>query len=172
MHWIAMGALLSLINTTVELVQSDTGIFRHPGTSDKNLWSQNISVNYNKTGGVFRNTVQSDTYPWCVGLDRFHYIEIKCMSRKKHQFQAKWFDDFRSLNINNYKMYCKLCVKYVNLSGGLSCSFVSGSASFHISTLNSHYIRQRLGTPVNKTDRHDRTEILFRVALSTITPYN
>ena len=93
--------------------------------------------------------------------------------QKKHQFQAKWFDDFRSLNINNYKMYCKLCVKYVNLSGGLSCSFVSGSASFHISTLNSHYIRQRcLGTPVNKTDRHDRTEILLKVALSTITPYN
>jgi fructose-bisphosphate aldolase class I len=32
---------------TVELVQSesDTRVFRHPVTSDKNLWSQSISVN-------------------------------------------------------------------------------------------------------------------------------
>ena len=30
---------------TVELLQSDTWVFRHPVTSDKNLWSQSISVN-------------------------------------------------------------------------------------------------------------------------------
>jgi hypothetical protein len=31
----------------VELVQSDTWVFQHPETSDKNLWSQGISVNWN-----------------------------------------------------------------------------------------------------------------------------
>ena len=30
---------------TVEFVQSDTLVFRHSVTSDKNLWSQSISVN-------------------------------------------------------------------------------------------------------------------------------
>jgi hypothetical protein len=29
---------------TVELVQSDIWVFQHPVTSDKNLWSQSISV--------------------------------------------------------------------------------------------------------------------------------
>ena len=33
---------------TVELVQSDTWVFRHPVTFDKHLWSQSISVNKNK----------------------------------------------------------------------------------------------------------------------------
>jgi hypothetical protein len=30
---------------TVEIVQSDTRVFQHPVTSDKNVWSQSISVN-------------------------------------------------------------------------------------------------------------------------------
>ena len=48
---------------TVEPVQSDTSVFRHPVTSHKKLWSQSSSVNINKTC-VFRHPVQSDTFPW------------------------------------------------------------------------------------------------------------
>jgi hypothetical protein len=36
-------------HSTVELMQSHTQVFRHSVTSDKNLWSQSISVNKNKT---------------------------------------------------------------------------------------------------------------------------
>jgi hypothetical protein len=35
----------SSLTITVELVQSDTQVFRHPVTFDKTLWSQSISVN-------------------------------------------------------------------------------------------------------------------------------
>ena len=61
---------------TVVLVQSDLWVYRHPVTSDENLWSQSISVSWNKTW-VFRHPVQSDTFPWfpwCVWLDRLHCI--------------------------------------------------------------------------------------------------
>ena len=36
--------LYLIVLCTVELVQSDTSVFRHPVTSDKNLWSQSISL--------------------------------------------------------------------------------------------------------------------------------
>jgi hypothetical protein len=35
------------ITYTVELVKSDTQVFRHPVTSDKNLWSQSTCISVN-----------------------------------------------------------------------------------------------------------------------------
>ena len=43
--WLVIAIVIKTMNiNTVELVQSDTWVFRHPVTSDKNLWSQSISV--------------------------------------------------------------------------------------------------------------------------------
>jgi hypothetical protein len=48
--FLKMGATgIFVKHSTVELMQSHTQVFRHSVTSDKNLWSQSISVNKNKT---------------------------------------------------------------------------------------------------------------------------
>jgi len=57
----------NLFVVTVELVQSDNWVFRIPVTSDKNLWSKSISVNWNKTW-VFRHAVQYNTFQWFIGV--------------------------------------------------------------------------------------------------------
>ena len=53
-------------------MQSDTWVFRHPVTSDKNLWSQSISVNYLNKGNAKRGVSPRlkiwpgdlDLWPW------------------------------------------------------------------------------------------------------------
>jgi hypothetical protein len=39
------GSVINHADITVERVQSETLVFRHPVTSDKYLWSQGLSVN-------------------------------------------------------------------------------------------------------------------------------
>ena len=63
------------------------------------------------------------------------YDEVK----RNRSFQDKWSEEFPWVTYEKDQMLiCTLCMKFPNLSGGMACSFVSGSTSFHKATLKSH----------------------------------
>ena len=47
--------------------------------------------------------------------------------KRNHSFQLKWSDKFLWVSYENEKMVCTLCVKFLDLSCGMACSFVSVS---------------------------------------------
>ena len=47
--------------------------------------------------------------------------------KRNHSFQLKWSDKFLWVSYENEKMFCTLCVKFLDLSCGMACSFVSVS---------------------------------------------